>query len=242
MDAYRTLDDLEVAGKRVLLRLDLNVPMQDGRVSDATRIERALPTLTELLQKGARVVVLSHFGRPKGERKPELSLAPVAEAMGEGVGFADDCIGERAQAAVAALAPGQAVLLENLRFHAGEEANDPAFAGALAALGEVYANDAFSAAHRAHASVEGLARRLPAAAGRLMQAELEHLEQALEACRDRDIDAAEMDEVFLDDDDPDFGMPPLEDDPSGVPEISPNADALPGDAENREASPTETSE
>ena len=184
MPAYRTLDGLEVAGKRVLLRLDLNVPMREGRVADATRIERVLPTLAELMEKGARVVVLAHRGRPKGKADPALSLAPVAAALGQclpgrQVGFAEDCIGPAAERAVSALGPGQAVLLENLRFHAGEEANDAGFAGTLAALGDVYVNDAFSCAHRAHASTEALAHLLPASAGRAMTAELEALERAL---------------------------------------------------------------
>ena len=184
MAAFRTLDDLDPAGRRVLVRVDFNVPMKDGRVTDATRIERALPTIRALSERGARVILLSHFGRPKGERRPELSLQPVAAALeaalGAPVAFAADCIGATAEAAVAELPEGGVLLLENLRFHAGEEANDAAFAAALAALGDLYVDDAFSAAHRAHASVEALARRLPAAAGRLMQAELEHLARALE--------------------------------------------------------------
>jgi phosphoglycerate kinase len=185
MAAFKTLDDLEVAGRTVLVRLDLNVPMQDGRVTDATRIERVAGTLKELLAARARVVALSHFGRPKGQRQPAMSLAPLAAPLGEAlggtaVGFAEDCIGAPAEAAVQALQPGQIVLLENLRFHAGEEQNDPAFADQLAALGELYVNDAFSCSHRAHASITGLAERLPAAAGRLMQAELEALGRALE--------------------------------------------------------------
>ncbi|MDP6708771.1 MAG: phosphoglycerate kinase [Alphaproteobacteria bacterium] len=186
MAAYRTLDGLEVAGRRVLLRLDLNVPVRDGRITDATRIERALPTLGELTAAGARVVVLSHFGRPKGKREPEMSLAPLAAALGQALGgrdvvFAEDCIGAAAEAAVGGLDDGEVALLENLRFHPGEEANDPAFADALATLGDLYVNDAFSAAHRAHASTAALAARLPAAAGRAMAAELEALEQALGA-------------------------------------------------------------
>ncbi len=184
MAAFRTLDDLDPAGRRVLVRVDFNVPMKDGQVTDATRIERALPTIRALSERGARVILLSHFGRPKGERRPELSLAPVAAALeaaqGAPVAFAADCIGATAEAAVAELPEGGVLLLENLRFHAGEEANDAAFAAALAALGDLYVDDAFSAAHRAHTSVEALARRLPAAAGRLMQAELEHLARALE--------------------------------------------------------------
>ncbi len=183
MTAYRTLDDLDVAGQRVLVRLDLNVPMADGRVTDATRIERAVPTIRNLADRGARVVLLSHFGRPKGKVVADMSLGPLTEplgdALGKPVGFANDCIGDKAGTAVAGLEDGDVLLLENLRFHGGEEANDPAFADALAALGDLYVNDAFSAAHRAHASVVGLAERLPAAAGRLMQEELEALGKAL---------------------------------------------------------------
>ena len=186
MARFLTIDDLEVAGKRVLLRVDFNVPMEQGRVSDATRIQRAAATIKALLARGAKVILLSHFGRPKGQRRPEMSLAPVVPALqaalgGAPVAFAEDCIGPAAEAAVAALGEGQALLLENLRFHPGEEAGDPAFAAALAALGELFVDDAFSAAHRAHASVAGLAALRPAAAGRLMQAELEHLAAALEA-------------------------------------------------------------
>jgi phosphoglycerate kinase len=181
---FRTIDALDVAGKRVIVRADLNVPMKDGRVTDATRIERLVPTIAELADRGAKVIVVSHFGRPKG-RDPAQSLAPLgpalAAALGRPVAFATDCIGPEAEAAVAALRPGAVLLLENVRFHAGEEANDPAFARALAANGDLYVNDAFSAAHRAHASTEGLARLLPAAAGRGMQAELEALARALEA-------------------------------------------------------------
>ncbi|MGH6898926.1 MAG: phosphoglycerate kinase [Geminicoccaceae bacterium] len=181
----RTLDDLEVAGRTVLVRLDLNVPMQDGEVSDATRIERSVPTVKELLGKGTKVVVLAHFGRPKGKREAAMSLAPLAAPLGQALGgmdvaFAEDCIGEPAKRAVAALQPGHVLLLENLRFHPGEEKNDPDFADALASLGEIYVDDAFSAAHRAHASITGIAERLPAAAGRLMQAEVEALTRALE--------------------------------------------------------------
>ena len=180
----RTLDDVDVARRTVLVRLDLNVPMQDGEVTDATRIERSVPTVKELLDKGAKVVILSHFGRPKGRREPAMSLkplcAPLGQALGVQVAFAEDCVGEPARRAAAALQPGQVLLLENLRFHAGEEKNDPAFADALASLGEIYVGDAFSAAHRAHASITGLAERLPAAAGRLMQAEVEALSRALD--------------------------------------------------------------
>jgi phosphoglycerate kinase len=181
---YRTLDDLEVKGKRVLVRLDLNVPMKDGRVTDATRIERQAGTLRELAERGARVVVLSHFGRPKGQVAPEMSLAPIAaplsRALNRPVAFAADCVGEKAQAAVATMKEGEILLLENTRFHKGEEQNDAAFAEALAALGDIYVNDAFSAAHRAHASTEGVAHLLPSAAGRSMERELSHLTKALE--------------------------------------------------------------
>jgi phosphoglycerate kinase len=182
---FRTLDDIDAKGKRVLLRGDLNVPMRDGMVSDATRIERLLPTITELAASGAKVIVLSHFGRPKGAVVADMSLAPVADALQTAlpdlrVTFGADCIGADAAAAVDAMAPGDVVLLENLRFHSGEEANDPGFAGELARLGDIYVNDAFSAAHRAHASTEALARLLPCAAGRNMQAELEALTAALE--------------------------------------------------------------
>jgi phosphoglycerate kinase len=181
--SFKTLDEAEVKGKRVLVRADLNVPMRDGHISDMTRVERVVPTIQELADKGARVIVLSHFERPKGKRVPELSLAPLAEAISEvlrkPVTFADDCIGPRAAAAVAALQDGDVLLLENTRFHKGEEDNDPEFVAALASLGDLYVNDAFSAAHRAHASTEGVAHHLPAYAGRLMQAELEALESAL---------------------------------------------------------------
>jgi phosphoglycerate kinase len=184
MAEFKTLDDLDVAGKTVLVRVDFNVPMSDGKVGDRTRIERAAPTIRDLTAKGARVLLLSHFGRPKGKPDPEMSLEPlvpaVAEVLGREVAFAGDCVGASAERAAAGLAEGGVALLENLRFHAGEEANDRAFAEALASLGDLYVNDAFSAAHRAHASTEGVARLLPAAAGRLMQAELEHLGAALE--------------------------------------------------------------
>jgi phosphoglycerate kinase len=181
--AFPTLDGLDVAGKRVLLRVDLNVPVRDGRITDLTRIERLTPTLRELSEKGAKVIVSSHFDRPKGKIVPSMSLAPMAaalaEVMGMEVAFAAETTGPAAHAAVAALAPGGILVLENSRFHPGEEANDPAFAAALAALAELYVNDAFSAAHRAHASTEGVARLLPAYAGRLMQQELEALDAAL---------------------------------------------------------------
>jgi phosphoglycerate kinase len=185
MTEFKTIDDIDVAGKRVLVRVDLNVPIKDGRVTDTTRIVRLTPTLDELARRGARLVLLSHFGRPKGKVVPEMSLrpvvAPLAEALKRPVGFAPDCVGPKAEQAVGALKDGEVLLLENLRFHAGEEGNDPAFAKRLAALGDVYVNDAFSAAHRAHASTEALAHLLPAAAGRLMQAELEALAKALTA-------------------------------------------------------------
>jgi phosphoglycerate kinase len=181
--SFRTLDDLEVKGKRVLVRADLNLPMQDGKVGDTTRIERQAPTIRELADKGARVIVLSHFGRPKGKVVPSLSLKPVAGALakvlGRDVAFAGDCVGPVAEAAVAKLKDGDILLLENTRFHPGEEKNDPAMAKQLAALGDIFVNDAFSAAHRAHASTEGVAHLLPHAAGRSMQDELSHLDKAL---------------------------------------------------------------
>jgi phosphoglycerate kinase len=180
---YKTLDTLNVAGKRVLLRADLNVPVRDGKISDLTRIERLCPTIRELSEKGARVIVCSHFDRPKGKRVPEMSLAPMAVALGEVLGrrvaFAEDCIGAPAEAAIAALANGDIAVLENTRFHPGEEKNDPALAAQFAALCDIFVNDAFSAAHRAHASTEGVAHLRPAYAGRLMQAELEALQAAL---------------------------------------------------------------
>lgn len=183
MAAYQTLDDLDVGGQRVLVRLDLNVPMANGVVSDSTRLERVLPTIRELSDRGARVVILSHFGRPKGERREEMSLRPIASALsdliGKDIAFAEDCVGPQAEGVVNALASSDIALLENLRFHPEEEANDAAFARALADLGDIYVNDAFSAAHRAHASTEQLAHLLPNAAGRSMQAELEALESAL---------------------------------------------------------------
>jgi len=184
MAKFLTLDDIRPQGKRVLLRADLNVPVKDGKVTDRTRIERLAPTIRELAERGAKVVTLSHFGRPRGKPEPAFSLrplvAPLAAAIGRDVAFAEDCIGPAAECVVAALRPGEVALLENLRFHAEEEANDPGFARQLAALGDLYVNDAFSAAHRAHASTEALAHLLPAAAGRLMQAELEALSRALE--------------------------------------------------------------
>jgi len=184
MANFRTLDDVDVKGKRVLLRVDLNVPMENGRVSDATRLTRVAPTISELADKGGKVILLAHFGRPKG-RDPKESLKPVAEALSQvinrPVGFADDCIGEVAANAIAGMTNGDILCLENTRFHKEEEKNDPAFVTELAKLGDVWVNDAFSAAHRAHASTEGLGHKLPAYAGRTMQAELDALEKALEA-------------------------------------------------------------
>ena len=181
--AFRTLDDLDVKAKRVLVRADLNVPVADGKVTDDTRIVRQAPTIKELSEKGAKVVILSHFDRPKGKVVPSMSLkvlvAPLEKQLGRKVAFAEDCIGPTAQAAMAALKDGDVLLLENTRFHKGEEANDPEMAKQLAALGDIFVNDAFSAAHRAHASTSGVARLLPNAAGRSMQAELTHLEKAL---------------------------------------------------------------
>ncbi|HET7086895.1 MAG TPA: phosphoglycerate kinase [Rhizomicrobium sp.] len=183
MSNFRTLDDLDVKGKRVLVRADLNVPVADGKVTDDTRIVRQAPTIKELSAKGAKVVILSHFDRPKGKVVPSMSLKvlvePLEKAVGRSVAFADDCIGPTARGAVAALKDGDVLLLENTRFHKGEEANDPQMAKELAALGDIFVNDAFSAAHRAHASTSGVARLLPNAAGRSMQAELTHLEKAL---------------------------------------------------------------
>ncbi len=183
MSNFKTIDDLDVAGKRVLVRADLNVPMQDGKPSDTTRIDRSAQTIKDLSAKGAKVIMLSHFGRPKGQVVPEMTLKPVADAMssalGVAVAFATDTIGESAKATIAAMSDGDVAMLENVRFHAEETENDDGFAAQLAELGDLYVNDAFSTAHRAHASTEALARKLPAAAGRLMQAELEALGAAL---------------------------------------------------------------
>ncbi len=180
--AFRTLSDLSPEGQRILVRVDLNVPMENGVITDATRLERILPTIRELSDKGGKVILLAHFGRPKGV-DPKESLRPVAaelaKHLGKPIAFAEDCIGITAQAAVSAMKDGDVLCLENTRFHKDEEKNDPAFVAALAALGDVYVNDAFSAAHRAHASTEGLAHKLPAYAGRTMQAELEALDKAL---------------------------------------------------------------
>lgn len=181
--AWKTLDDIDVADKAVLVRVDLNVPVENGRVTDTTRIERIKPTVDDLIAKGGKPVLLAHFGRPKGKPVPEFSLGhikdTVADVLGHPVTFAADCIGGPAKTAVAGMSAGDVVLLENTRFHAGETSNDGLFAASLAALGEAYVNDAFSAAHRAHASTEALARLLPAAAGRLMEAEMKALEAAL---------------------------------------------------------------
>ncbi|MFN3676056.1 MAG: phosphoglycerate kinase [Sphingomonas pseudosanguinis] len=182
--AFKTLDDMgDVQGKRVLVREDLNVPMADGRVTDDTRLRATIATVTELADKGAIVLILAHFGRPKGQRNPEFSLAmltqPYSDVLGRPVRFIDDVAGEAAEAAVATLNPGDIAILENTRFHAGEEKNDAELAAAIAKLGDLYVNDAFSAAHRAHVSTEGLARQLPAFAGRAMEAELDALEKAL---------------------------------------------------------------
>ena len=181
---FRTLDDAkDLAGKTALVRVDFNVPMEDGKVSDDTRLRAALPTIQRLRDAGAKVALLAHFDRPKGKRVPEMSLQPVVDDLelliGAPVRFADDCVGDAAKAALDDLDPGGVILLENVRFHAGEEKNDPAFAAQLAELGDLYVNDAFSAAHRAHASTEGLARLLPAYAGEAMKRELEALDAAL---------------------------------------------------------------
>jgi phosphoglycerate kinase len=182
--AFRTLDQAgELKGRRALVRVDFNVPMEAGRITDDTRLRAALPTIRDLSGRGAKVVLIAHFDRPKGKRVPEMSLVPVvkplADLLGQPVAFADDCVGADAQAKIDALPDGGVILLENLRYHAGEEANDAAFAEQLARLGDLYVDDAFSAAHRAHASTEGVAHKLPAYAGRAMEAELTHLEKAL---------------------------------------------------------------
>ena len=184
MASFRSLDEADVKDKRVLVRVDFNVPMENGEVTDATRIERAAPTMREIADRGGKVILLSHFGRPK-DREPLYSLEPVAAVaagvIGRPVAFAADCVGEIAERAVAAMQRGEILCLENTRFHDGEEKNDRDFAAKLARLGDIYVDDAFSAAHRAHASVEALAHLLPSYAGRAMQAELEALEKALEA-------------------------------------------------------------
>jgi len=181
--AWKTLDEMDLSGKRVLTRVDINVPVEAGEVTDATRIERIKHTIDTILNKGGKPILLAHFGRPKGQLNPDMSLEitrqTLQDVLKRAVTFADDCIGEVAEAAADAQEPGEVLLLENTRFHPGETANDPEFADQLAKLGDVFCNDAFSAAHRAHASTEGLAHRLPACAGRLMEAELTALESAL---------------------------------------------------------------
>ena len=183
MSTFRTLDTAEIKGKRVLIRVDLNVPMKDGMVSDDTRIRAILPTVRDVSKRGGKAILLAHFGRPKGERVADMSLGPVVPALetllGRPVAFANDCIGNDAAQAIAKMSDGDVLLLENTRFHKGEEKNDPIFTAALAELGDIYVNDAFSAAHRAHSSTEGIAHQLPAYAGRAMQAELVALEKAL---------------------------------------------------------------
>jgi phosphoglycerate kinase len=184
LDKLKTTAGLDVAGKRVLVRADLNVPVAEGRVTDATRLTRLVPGILDLADRGAKVIVLSHFGRPKGARVPEMSLKPVAEALGKALGrpvaFADDCIGDEAAKAVAGLANGGILVLENLRFHKGEEKNDPELAAALAKLGDVFVGDAFSCAHRAHASTDAITRLLPSYAGPLLMEEINALRTALE--------------------------------------------------------------
>lgn len=183
MAKFHTIDDLDLNGKVVLVRVDINVPVEDGRVTDTTRIDKIVPTVRDIQARGGIPVLLAHFDRPKGKRVDSMSLRQIVPALeaalGQAVTFADDCIGGEAKRAVAALKPGDVALLENTRFHEGEEKNDPTFAASMAALGSVYVNDAFSAAHRAHASTEGLARLMTAGAGRLMEAELKALDAAL---------------------------------------------------------------
>jgi phosphoglycerate kinase len=183
-DTLKSIADVDVANKRVLVRADLNVPVQDGAVSDATRLERIVPGLKDLCARGARVVVISHFGRPKGSPNPEMSLRAVAAKLGELLGrpmqFVPECTGTVAESAVNALGPGEIAVLENLRFHAGEEKNDPAFAAELARCGDIFVNDAFSAAHRAHASTEGITHLLPSYAGPLMLEEINALRTVLD--------------------------------------------------------------
>ncbi|MDI2090893.1 phosphoglycerate kinase [Commensalibacter oyaizuii] len=182
--AFKTLDDLDCKGKKVLLRGDLNVPTHDGKITDTTRLERLAPTIQELVKKGAKVIICSHFARPKGKVVPEMSLRPVGQSLAHilnlPVAFADNCIGPDAKKAVDALKDGDILLLENTRFHAGEEKNDPTLSKELAALADIYVDDAFSASHRAHASTEGVTKYLPSFAGRLMETELNALNRALE--------------------------------------------------------------
>ena len=183
MSAFRTLDSADVKGKRVLLRVDLNVPIENGRVTDLTRIERVAPTILEIADKGGKVILMAHLGRPKGKPDPAFTLKPVAAAVAgvvkRPVAFASDCIGEPAAKAIAAMKNGDILCLENTRFYKAEEKNEPEFVAELAKLGDIYVNDAFSAAHRAHASTEGLAHHMPAYAGRAMQKELDALTLAL---------------------------------------------------------------
>ena len=185
MAAFKTLDDLpeDLTGKRVLVRVDLNVPMKDGAISDDTRLRAAVPTISELSDRGAIVLLLSHFGRPKGQNRPDMSTSllvrPLSELLGRPVRFIEDCVGPNAERAIETMRPGSIGILENTRFHAGEEKNDPELARGMAALGDYYVNDAFSVAHRAHASTEGIAHLLPSFAGRAMEAELKALERAL---------------------------------------------------------------
>lgn len=184
MVGFKTFDDLDAKGKTVLVRVDLNVPMVDGEISDFTRIERIVPTLQELKTKGAKIVLLSHFGRPKGQRVPEMSLRPIAAGLAQHLGspveFVEDCVGAETQKKVQGFPDESVILLENVRFHAGEEANDVSFAAELAKNGDIYVNDAFSCSHRAHASTEAIAHILPAYAGRNLEAELTALSSALE--------------------------------------------------------------
>ena len=184
LNKLKTAADIDVAGKRVLVRADLNVPVKDGRVTDVTRLERVVPGLLDLAKRGAKVIVISHFGRPKGAPAAEFSLQPVADRLGQLLGkpvaFARDCIGEAAQRTVAALQPGSIAVLENLRFHEGEEKNDPEFAAALAKLGDIFVSDAFSTAHRAHASTDAVTRLLPSYAGPLMMEEINALRSVLD--------------------------------------------------------------
>ena len=181
---FKTLDDMgDISGKAVLVREDLNVPMHEGSVSDDTRLRSAMPTVLELADRGAKVLILAHFGRPKGQKNPEFSLSkitrPLSQVLGREVQFIPDCAGEAAVDGIAVMRPGDIAILENTRFHAGEESNDPVLAEAMAAIADMYVNDAFSAAHRAHVSTEGIAHKLPAFAGRAMERELDALQVAL---------------------------------------------------------------
>jgi phosphoglycerate kinase len=183
MSAFRTLDGVDFKGKRVLIRVDFNVPMADGKVADDTRIRASAPTIREVAEKGGRAILLAHFGRPKDGPDPKYTLKPVvpavAEVLGRPVAFAPDCVGPEAEKAVAAMKDGDVLMLENTRFYKGEEKNDPAFTAQLAKLGDIFIADAFSSAHRAHSSTEGLSKHMPTYAGRAMQAEIDALEAAL---------------------------------------------------------------